>query len=117
MRRLPFTSTMRGNPVVCLILRSALMGAGLGLAFAVALVALDAHGIGHLITQSDAGAVAFVLLAGGFMVTFASLVAGGAVMSIGTDTIGRGGRPGARVPVRVHAEARRRSDTVQRRPH
>jgi hypothetical protein len=113
MRRSSNDSLLRRNPALSLVLRHAAIGALLGLAFVIALVALDAHGIGHLIASSDAGFAAIVLLAGGFMITFGSIVAGGAIMGIGAEAEPdeEGGRP---VPVRVGARSRH-SATVQRR--
>lgn len=103
------------NPVLRLVLLNAAMGAAFGLAFAVALVLLDAHGVGSLLQRSDSGLVAFILLAAGFMVTFGSLVAGSAIMMMpddGDDGFGGGGGggPGGRRalrPVRVRAARRR----------
>ena len=84
------------NPALKLVLSHAALGAGFGLAFSVVLVLVDAHGIGTLLHRSDSAVVAFVLLAGGFMITFGSLVAGSAIMLLpddGDDGHG-GGRPG-----------------------
>lgn len=71
-----------GNPALRLVVTNALTGSWLGLAFAVALVLLDTAGLGRLIANSDSGPVAFLLLAGGFVVTFGSMVAGSAVMML-----------------------------------
>lgn len=101
------------NPALKLVLSHAAMGAAFGFAFAVALVMLDAQGLGTLIWRSDSGWIAFLLLAGGFMVTFGSLVAGSAVMMLsseGDDSHGDGdGGSGRRElrPVRVRATRRR----------
>lgn len=101
------------NPALKLILTHATMGAAFGLAFAVALVVLDAQGLGTLIWRSDSGWIAFILLAGGFMVTFGSLVAGSAIMMLsseGDDSHGGGdGGSGRRElrSVRVRATRRR----------
>lgn len=107
MRRDVESSLFRRHPALRLVLSHAALGAGLGLAFACALVIVDAHGIGTLIRESESGLLAFILLAGGFMVTFGSMVAGGAVMLMG-DSSGPGGghrqrlRPSlAPVPVRA----------------
>jgi hypothetical protein len=102
----------RRNETLRLVLAHAGIGALLGLAFAVALVVLDAHGIGALILNSESGAVAFLLLAGGFMVTFGSLVAGSAVMLLPRDgDDGHGGGGGGRrdrvlVPIPVRSRRR-----------
>jgi hypothetical protein len=101
------------NPALGLVLRNAGLGALLGFAFAVLLVAADAHGLRALMSASDSGPLAFVLLAGGFMVTFGSLVAGGAVMTLGTAEREppHRGLGAALVPVPVRA---RRRAPVQR---
>ena len=106
-------SVLGRNPALRLVLKNAALGSLLGLGFAVALVAFDAHGIGSLIRSSETGILAFVLLAGGFMVTFGSLVAGGAVMTIGGEERGHGGRGLGAALVPVPVRARRRAP-VQR---
>jgi hypothetical protein len=102
-------SDLGDNPALRLVLKNAALGSLLGLGFAVALVACDAHGLGTLIRSSETGILAFVLLAGGFIVTFGSLVAGGAVMTIGADERGPGGRGRGAVLVPVPVRARRRA--------
>lgn len=106
-------SVLGRNPALRLVLKNAALGSLLGLSFAVALVAFDAHGIGSLIRASDTGLLAFALLAGGFAVTFGSLVAGGAVMTIGAAENGGGGRGLGAALVPVPVRARRRAP-VQR---
>jgi hypothetical protein len=102
------------NPALKLVLSHAALGALFGLVFAVVLVLLDAHGLGTLLQRSESGFVAFILLAGGFMVTFGGLVAGGAIMLLpedGDDGHDGGGPGGHRreslVPVRVRSRSRR----------
>lgn len=102
------------NPALKLVLSHAALGALLGLVFSVVLVLLDAHGLGTLLQHSDSGVVAFVLLAGGFMITFGSLVAGSAIMLLPEDgDDGHGGEgPGRNraeslLPVRVRGRSRR----------
>ena len=102
------------NPALKLVLSHAALGALFGFVFSVVLVLLDAHGLGTLLRRSDSGFVAFVLLAGGFMVTFGSLVAGGAIMLLPEDgDDGQdGGGPGGHhreslVPVRVRSRSSR----------
>jgi hypothetical protein len=92
--------------VVRLVMTHSLFGAVLGVAFAGALVLVDAQGIGSLLMRSESGLVAFGLLAGGFAVTFGSLAAGTAIMMLdrgdGPDDDGPGhGLRFEPVPVRV----------------
>jgi hypothetical protein len=115
MRRHDPSRLFRDNPVLKLVLGHAALGAGFGLAFACALVIVDAHHIGTLIRESDSGLTAFLLLAGGFMVTFGSMVAGGALMLIDHGSGPGGGHrfKGPRralvpVPVRVRRTNRPR---------
>jgi hypothetical protein len=94
--------------LVRLVLVNAIAGSVMGVIFAATLVLVDAQGIGALLRSSDSGGLAFLLLAGGFAVTFGSLMAGTAVMLMaGRDPDGPdGGLPGpgvAFVPVRVKA--------------
>ena len=107
MSRMP-TTPPRDHRALRLVLQQSALGAALGLAFAGALVLVDAHGIGSLMARSDSGLVAFAMLAVGFMVTGGSLVAGGAIMLIGSGEQ-RGDRPNggmpALVPVLVPARA------------
>jgi hypothetical protein len=113
MHQRPEASLFVRNPALRLVLGHALLGSLLGLAFAVALVATDAHGLGTLMRGSDTGVLAFLLLAGGFVVTFGSLVAGGAVMLLGEGSSGGGGLRGpapALVPIPVRARRRARRD-------
>lgn len=108
------SSVWARNPALRLVVSQAGLGAALGLAFAGLIVALDVHGVGRLMLGSDMGLVAFVLMAGGFMVTFGSLVAGSAVMLLGSrrddsDHRDRGHLVGlVPAPVRRVAQTRRR---------
>lgn len=115
MRRHVLSRFFRDHPAIRLVLGHAVLGAGLGLAFACALVIVDAHGIGTLIRESDSGLLAFALLAGGFMVTFGSMVAGGAVMLLDNGSGPGGGHrfKGPRralvpIPVRARRSSRPR---------
>lgn len=92
--------------LVRLVLVNSIAGSIMGVVFAAALVLVDAQGIGGLIRASDSALLAFLLLAGGFAITFGSLTAGTAVMLLaGRDDGGPDdGLPGLRaelVPVRV----------------
>lgn len=103
MPRLP-VSRPRDHRALRLVLQQSALGAALGLAFAGALVLVDAHGIGSLMARSDSGLVAFAMLAVGFMVTGGSLVAGGAIMQIGSgerQDDGPAGGSAALSPVRA----------------
>ena len=110
MSRLPLCSR-RDHRALRLVLQQSALGAALGLAFAGALVLVDAHGIGSLMARSESGLVAFVMLAAGFMVTGGSLVAGGAIMLIGSGEPRGDGPTGGwqgLVPIRVRAAGKRR---------
>ena len=86
--------------------------------FAMSTTWLDAQGLGRLIADSESGPIAFLLLAGGFMITFGSLVAGGAIMSLPSDNDddhGGGRRRRYRLsPIRVPAQRSGRRSSVQR---
>ena len=110
MYRRAETSLFVRNPALRLVLTQAALGSALGLAFAALLVILDAHGVGTLIRESDMGLVAFVLLAGGFMVTFGSLVAGSAVMLLGDGPSRSGGLGDEAGLVPIPVMARRNRD-------
>jgi hypothetical protein len=112
---------VRGHRVVRLVLMNSMLGAGLGLAFALALLMLNSQGLGRLLLGSDTGLLAFALLASGFMVTFGSVAAGTAVMQIGRDDRragprddggaaprGRFARAPAPIPVRARASSQGR---------
>jgi hypothetical protein len=94
--------------IVRLVIVNSVAGSVMGIVFAVALVLVDAQGIGGLIRGSDSGLLAFLLLAGGFAITFGSLTAGTAVMLLagrdgdGPDD-GLPGRSAELVPVRARA--------------
>jgi hypothetical protein len=110
MRPGSLSTVWRRNPALRLIVSQAALGAGLGLAFALILVAFDVHGLGTLMLGSDSGLVAFGLMAGGFMITFGSLVAGSAIMMMGSGggSDGPGGGHRQRlVPIPVRSTARR----------
>lgn len=68
-----------------------LLGVNLAIGIAVALLAvggllaLDPHGLRRLIFADQSPAIVLVLLSGGFIVTFASVVMGAAIMGIGRD--------------------------------
>lgn len=68
-----------------------LLGVNLAIGIAVALLAvggllaLDPHRLRTLIFADQSPAIALVLLSGGFIVTFASVAMGTAIMGIGRD--------------------------------
>ncbi len=107
-----------GSPLRMLLVQAG-CGALLGLAFAIGLTVLDVDGIGALIRGSDTGMIAFILLAGGFMVTCGSVVAGTAIMMMRNDDDDHDGghheRSAVLVPVPVRAT--RRSSPVHGRFH
>ncbi|CUU41289.1 hypothetical protein BVIRIDIS_02780 [Blastochloris viridis] len=83
------------------------------MALVAALVAVDAHGLGTLVMQSEAPLLPLAVLTFGFVVTLSSVAMGAAVMLLPTGSGGDGGaarRPvdGELIPVRVAARARRR---------
>jgi acyl-coenzyme A thioesterase PaaI-like protein len=68
-----------------------LLGINLAIGIAVAvlavggLLALDPHRLRTLILADQSPAIALVLLSGGFIITFASVAMGSAIMGIGRD--------------------------------
>ena len=106
-----FPSRRLDHRALRLVLQQSALGAALGLAFTGALLLVDAHGIGSLMARSESGLVAFIMLAVGFMVTGGSLVAGGAIMLIGSgEPRGEGPTGGWRglVPIRVRSAGKPR---------
>lgn len=102
-------------PLLRFLLSHCLIGAGIGLGGAIAIVWFDVAGIGRLVsTSSHQGWIAIALLCFGFMVTFGSLAMGSAIFMLGSnaadrDESGDGHRTGiARMPIRVPAVIRRR---------
>lgn len=73
----------RASPLLAMLAVNALWGAGLGLLFVAGVLALDIGHLRKLLTLSADGAIALALLSVGSMVTFASVVTGGAVMMLG----------------------------------
>ncbi|MBL8700424.1 MAG: hypothetical protein JNK67_18755 [Alphaproteobacteria bacterium] len=96
------------------LLGHCLVGAGIGLAGAIAIVWFDVAGIGSLVAGgAGAGWIAVGLLCFGFVVTFGSLAMGSAIfMLAGTpdrdDEDGGHERPERRQMVRALAPIRRR---------
>lgn len=69
-------------PLLRLLLVNALVGAALAIGFVVALLWLDPANIGSLLLKDHSPAVAFLVLAGSFVITFSSLMMGSAVMML-----------------------------------
>jgi hypothetical protein len=80
------------------------MGFAVAAAFVAALVVLNVAGIGHLVTQSDMGVVAALMLWVFHGVIFAGVQFALAVMSLAEDDAPRGGKL---IPIRVEATVRR----------
>lgn len=107
----------RRDPVHALLLGNLLWGIGLGLAFVAGVYALDLGHIRTLVASSPDGLLAMALLTGGSVITFASVVMGGAIMMIPReeDEGPKGGRRllralvplRVRVPVEAQTAARR----------
>ena len=96
-----------------LLLAHALAGAAAAVVLVAALVAVDAHGLGTLVMQSETPLLPLALLTFGFIVTLSSVAMGAAVMLLpGRDESGggrsRGPVDGELIPVRVPARSRRR---------
>lgn len=105
---------MPRDPLHRLLAVSGLAGALMGVAFAAALFALDIGGLGRLLGQDSHPILAAALTAFGFVVTFASVMMGTAVMmQAGKDDSGDddGHRPHLEpvlVPVRLRRGPRHR---------
>ncbi len=96
----------RTDPVLALILTNALGGAVVAIFLVGAILFLDIGRLGTLIAASDAPLAPTALLTAGFVITFASLAMGSAIMRIGRDDE-RGGGSGRPVPIPVRARRRR----------
>jgi hypothetical protein len=95
-----------------LLLTHALAGAAAAVVLVAALVALDAHGLGTLVMQSETPLLPLLLLTFGFIVTLSSVAMGAAVMLLPRGERDGGGRSrgpvdGELIPVRVAARRRR----------
>lgn len=100
----------RRNPLLAMLAANALWGGVLGVGFVVGVIALDLGHLRKLLTFTPDGMIALGLLTIGSIVTFASVVMGGAVMMLERkdDNGPRGGKRSVRhlVPVRVTVAAR-----------
>ncbi|OYU48218.1 MAG: hypothetical protein CFE31_11190 [Rhizobiales bacterium PAR1] len=102
----------RSEPLLVFLVVNGVWGGLLGLAFAAGAVALNLGHLRELITFSADGAIAMGLLTLGCVVTFASVVMGGAVMLLDReDQKPASGHKVLRelIPVRVAVKARVRS--------
>lgn len=93
-------SLLRRHPLLRFLAINLILGilvAGLAVG---GLIALDIHGLRRLLMQDQSPILAIVLLAGGFIVTFGSIVMGSAVMALGSKPPGGGAAAGAEVDVR-----------------
>jgi hypothetical protein len=90
--------------LIRLLAWNALAGAVLGILFAAFLVYWDVAGLGTLLAQSDRPVPAFLLLFGGFAITFGSAVCGTAIMGLSDDRDdgpGGGHRELIPIPLRI----------------
>lgn len=102
----------RKEPLLAFLVVNGMWGGLLGLAFAVGAVALNLGHLRDLITFSTDGAIAMGMLTVGCVVTFASVVMGGAVMLLEReDQKPASGHKALRelIPVRVAVKVRARS--------
>jgi len=110
------TGWKQRDPLLALLAVNAAWGGLLGIGFVVGAIALDLGHLRQLLTLSIDGAIALGLLTIGSVVTFASVVMGGAVMMISRDGDGptSGKRKLARlVPVLATVSAKRRGRSGQ----
>ena len=102
----------RKEPLLAFLVVNGVWGGLLGLAFAASAVALNLGHLRDLITISTDGAIALGMLTVGCVVTFASVVMGGAVMLLDReDQKPATGHKVLRelIPIRVAVKARVRS--------
>jgi hypothetical protein len=93
----------RRHPLLRFLALNLVLGLVVG-AFAIGgLIGLDVLGLRRLILADQSPVLALVLLAGGFMVTFASTVMGTAIMALGRRIDGDGGAPAAEPAARMAA--------------
>jgi hypothetical protein len=116
MKRRDTKNILLRDPLLRLVVLNALGGMVLGVFCVGAILLLDVAGIRGLIMRSDLALPAIGLLLGGFAVTFGSVVAGTAVMSVKSEGEEPGPKGGTRVPVelvpvRVRARGARTSQT------
>ena len=103
------------DPLVRMMIVNWVVGACMGVAFALVLLVADVGGMRSLIMGADMAAPALALLFGGFAITFGAVIAATAIMLLPDDDDDRDGGRGARhdqalalIPVRVQARNPRR---------
>ncbi|MDJ0821306.1 MAG: hypothetical protein QNJ09_05760 [Paracoccaceae bacterium] len=94
--------------IMRLYIRQCLSGFGIAAFFVAALLYFNVSNIGYLVHNTDAGPLAAFLLWVFNGIVFAGVQFGIAVMRLGDVEDEDGPRGGARVPVRVRAEAPKR---------
>ncbi|HUG61399.1 MAG TPA: hypothetical protein VMP03_06120, partial [Methylomirabilota bacterium] len=103
------------DPVLSLLLTNAFAGSVVALIVVFAILVLDIGQLQTLISGSEQPLVPAILLSAGFIVTFASVAMGTAIMRIGRPDGGSpGGLPQGMVPVPIRARRIRRGRLVQR---
>jgi len=99
------------DPLVRMMVVNWIVGACMGVAFALVLLAGDVGGMRSLIMGADMAAPALALLFGGFAVTFGAVIAATAIMLLPGEDDDRDGGHGMRlrpeptlqpIPVRPH---------------
>jgi hypothetical protein len=96
--------TLLGQPLFRLLAINLAIGVSVAVLMLCGLLVLNPGGLRDLIAADREGAVAVVLLLGGFIITFGSVAMGTAIMALGGRDNGRRPGPGlqiARARVRV----------------
>ena len=107
------------NPLLRLLAINGAVGVCVSLLVLAGLLVSNAAGLRDLIANADDPVVPVVLLGFGLAITLGSAVIGSAIMSLPADEDAGPGRrdrfQGELIPIRVHADMRRRSPAVA--PH
>ncbi|MBD8892782.1 hypothetical protein [Roseibium litorale] len=96
------------NPFFRLLVTNGVIGAGVSILLVGGIFAADIGHLRILVANAQNPVLPVVLLACGMMITLTSAVIGTAIMMLGPETDGRGGRrqpSGELIPVRVAARA------------
>jgi len=103
------------DPLVRMMIINWVVGACMGVAFALVLLVADVGGMRSLIMGAEMAGPALALLFGGFAITFGAVIAATAIMLLPGEDDDRDGGHGLRlrpelelVPVRVQARSPRR---------